>query len=39
MNGYAILVSLGIMALYAAATITTIGITNTKDKGIGLLFV
>jgi UDP-3-O-[3-hydroxymyristoyl] glucosamine N-acyltransferase len=39
MNRYATLVSLGIMALYAAATITTIGMTNTKGNGIGLLSV
>ena len=39
MNRYAMLVSLGIMALYATATITTIGMTNTKGNGIGLLSV
>jgi nitrogenase subunit NifH len=40
MNGHAILVSLGIMALFAAATIiTTIGMTNTTGNGIGMLLV
>jgi hypothetical protein len=40
MNGHAILVSVGIMALFAAATtITTIGMTNTRGNGIGLLLV
>ena len=40
MNGHVILVSLGIMALFAAATtITTIGMTNTTGNGIGMLLV
>ena len=40
MNGHAILVSVWIMALFAAATtITTIGMTNTRGNGIGLLLV
>jgi len=40
MKGHAILVSVGIMALFAAATtITTIGMTNTRGNGIGLLLV
>jgi hypothetical protein len=39
MKGYAILVSVGIIALFAAATITTIGMTNTRGNGIGLLLV
>ena len=40
MNGHAILVSVGIMAIFAAATtITTIGMTNTRGNGIGLLLV
>jgi UDP-3-O-[3-hydroxymyristoyl] glucosamine N-acyltransferase len=40
MNGLAILISVGIMALFAAATtITTIGMTNTRGNGIGLLLV
>ena len=39
MNGHAILVSVGIMALFAAATITIIGMTNTRGNGIDLLLV
>ena len=40
MNGHAILVSVWIMALFAAATtITTIGMTNTTGNGIGMLLV
>jgi UDP-3-O-[3-hydroxymyristoyl] glucosamine N-acyltransferase len=41
MNGHAILVSVGIMALFAAATTitTTIGMTNTTGNEIGLLLV
>ena len=39
MNGHAILVSAGIMALFVAAIITTIGMTNTMGNGIGLLLV
>jgi UDP-3-O-[3-hydroxymyristoyl] glucosamine N-acyltransferase len=40
MNGHTMLVSVGIMALFVAATtITTIDMTNTKGNGIGLLFV
>jgi UDP-3-O-[3-hydroxymyristoyl] glucosamine N-acyltransferase len=40
MNGHAILVNVGVMALFAAATtITTIGMTNTRGNGIGLLLV
>ena len=40
MNGHAIVVSIWIMALFAAATtITTIGMTNTRGNGIGLLLV
>lgn len=39
MNGHAILVSVGIMALFVAATITTIGMTNTTGNEIGLLLV
>jgi UDP-3-O-[3-hydroxymyristoyl] glucosamine N-acyltransferase len=38
MNGHAILLSVWIMALFAAATtITTIGMTNTTSNGIGML--
>ena len=41
MNGHAIRVSVGIMALFAAATTitTTIGMTNTTGNGIGMLLV
>ena len=39
MNGHVILVSAGIMALFVAAIITTIGMTNTMGNGIGLLLV
>ena len=40
MNGHAILVSVWIMALFAAATtVTTIGMTNTTGNGIGMLLV
>jgi hypothetical protein len=39
MNGHAILVSAGIMALFVAAIITTLGMTNTMGNGIGLLLV
>jgi len=40
MKGHAILVSVGIMALFAAATtITTIGMANTTGNGIGMLLV
>src|SRR5215216_3271555 len=39
MNGHAILVSVGIMALFAAATITIIGMTNIRGNGIDLLLV
>ena len=40
MNGHAILVSVGIMALLVGATtITTIGMINTTGNGIGMLLV
>src|SRR5215216_2674493 len=39
MNGHAILVSVGIIALFAAATITIIGMTNIRGNGIDLLLV
>src|SRR5215218_7566979 len=39
MNGHAILVSVGIMVLFAAATITIIGMTNIRGNGIDLLLV
>ena len=40
MNGHAILVSVWIMALFAAATtVATIGRTNTTGNGIGMLLV
>jgi UDP-3-O-[3-hydroxymyristoyl] glucosamine N-acyltransferase len=40
MIGHALLVSVWIMALFAAATtITTIGMTNTTGNGIGMLLV
>ncbi len=40
MNGHAILVSVWIMALFAAATtVTTIGMTNTTGNRIGMLLV
>jgi hypothetical protein len=38
MNEHAILVSVGIMGLFAGASIT-IGMTNTMSNGSGLLFV
>jgi hypothetical protein len=39
MNEHAILLTVGIMGLFAATTTITISMTNTMSNGSGLLFV